>query len=334
MQPIPWGGHQELSGSARDHPNLHEQFLSFVARSMHTYRLGKAMPEASSFQTRARSRSVAHFTIVSGVTAGRCQLRRDSADIAGDAQDRYGLYMSLRGEMLMSQFGRSRVVPPGSYALISASEPSIHAMDALNDSICFLVPRDVVDQRVVSGEQVCVRPHVAGAGLHALVFDTVSAFERNAWDISDDDFERSARIVADLVLLALQGSVDLSSGERSIRASNLARAKRIIRGRLSDPDLTLSDVAGECGLSLSYLHELFREKGEGLTMRDYLQGERLQRARELLELSSSRKMSVTEISLECGFSNMSHFSAAFRRAFGLSPRDVMRHRQPRDRTHT
>jgi AraC-like DNA-binding protein len=242
--------------------------------------------------------------------------------------------MSLRGEMLMSQFGRSRAVPPGSYALISASEPSFHAMDASNDSICFLVPRDVVDQRVVSGEQVCVRPHVAGAGLHALVFDTVSAFERNAWDITDDDFERSARIVADLVLLALQGSVDLSSGERSIRASNLARAKRIIRRRLSDPDLTLSDVAGECGLSLSYLHELVRDKGEGLTMRDYLQGERLQRARELLELSSSRKMSVTEISRECGFSNMSHFSAAFRRAFGLSPRDVMRHRQPRDRTHT
>jgi len=49
-----------------------------------------------------------------------------------------------------------------------------------------------------------------------------------------------------------------------------------------DPDLTLAAVAGETSLSLNYLHKLFRD--EDRPMWEYLQGERLQRARELLEL--------------------------------------------------
>jgi AraC-like DNA-binding protein len=111
------------------------------------------------------------------------------------------------------------------------------------------------------------------------------------------------------------------STESSIRAGNLSRAKRIIRRRLSDPDLTLSDIARECCLSLDYLHRLFRN--DGRTMWEYLKSERLQRARELLDLGTLRRMTVTELALECGFSNMSYFSTAFKRAFGLCPREVL-----------
>lgn len=319
---------QELSGSARDHPDMLDQWMGFVARNIHTYSLGTATPGPPGFQTQARSRAVANFAIVSGMTAGRYRLLRDVAEIAGDSQDRYGLYISLRGEMQMSQFGRSHLVGPGSYALISASEPSIHEAAGDNYSICFLIPREFVDQRVVSGERICLRQSVNGKGLHNLVLESVTAFEKNAWDITDDEFEKSARILADLALLGLIGSADQRAGERSVRSGNLARVKRIFRHRLSNPDLTLSDVAREAGLSLSYLHELFRDDGAGCTAQEYLKGLRLQRARELLELSSSRKTTVTDVSLECGFSNMSHFSAAFKRAFGISPTDVTRNRQP------
>lgn len=161
-------------------------------------------------------------------------------------------------------------------------------------------------------------------GCNSLIHETLNTFEKHAWDITDGKYEKSARIVADLLLLGLTRSVDLRSGQASVRAANLARAKRVIRRRLSDTELTLLDVAREVGLSLDYLHELFRENGEGHTMREYLRSQRLQRARELLELSSPHNASITDISLECGFSNMSHFSSALKRAFGLSPRDVAR----------
>ena len=98
--------------------------------------------------------------------------------------------------------------------------------------------------------------------------------------------------------------------------------KRIVRQRLSDPDLNLVEVAQEAGLSLAYVHALFRD--EGCTASEYLKHERLRVARALLESPAARTLSITEVCFESGFSNMSHFSTSFKRAFGLSPRDVRR----------
>ena len=255
---------------------------------------------------------------------GPSRLRRDGAEITRDGRDPFALFVALRGAKVMSQFGRSREVTPGSYSFISASEPAYQEkrQSGTSDTICFVMPREFVDQRVVSGENICVRPFEAGKGLHGLAFETVMAFQKNAWKIADDEFEKSARVLAELVLLALGGTADVLSGERSIRASNLARTKRIIRQRLLDPELTLTAVAREVGLSLNYLHKLFRD--DGRTMWEYLQGERLQRARQLLEVSSLRNLSITDVSLECGFADAAHFSRLFRRAFGICPREALR----------
>jgi len=35
-------------------------------------------------------------------------------------------------------------------------------------------------------------------------------------------------------------------------------------------------------------------------------------------------MTITDVSLECGFSDTAHFSKSFKRAFVISPRDVLR----------
>jgi AraC-like DNA-binding protein len=312
-------GALELSGSARDY----DRWLSFMARHTGGHCLERPLPEMSYFEGRARSRSVQGFTLARVVSSvGRCRALRDDTQIAVDGQDRYGLFLALRGGFEITQFGRNRLIETGSYTFVSAAEPCSFGNGGDNDAIALFLPREFVDQRIVSGGNICARMYMPGRGLHGLVVETLNAFEKNAWGMTDDEFRKSARVIADLVLLAVNGPVDLLSGEYSIRAANLARAKRIIRQRLANPDLVLADVAQESGLSLSYLHDLFRD--EGCTMWEYLKGARLQRARELLEASSPRRMTITDISVECGFSSMSYFSTAFKGAFGLSPRDVLR----------
>lgn len=322
MQQSHWNRSQELSGSQSD-PQAYEQWLGFIARHTYTCSLEQRMQETGNFQFRARSRSVGGFTISRFVTtAGKCRLRRDAQGIADDSRDEYALFLLLRGDFEASQFGRVQAGGPGNYALLSASEPAVYSKGGGNDVICFLIPREFVDRRVVNGEQICVRPYAAGKGLNDLAFETVRAFQKNAWEITDDEFDKSARVVADLVLLALSGSADLSSGEHSVRAANLTRAKRIILRQLGNPDFTLADLGEESGLSLRYLHNLFRD--EGCTIWEFLKNARLQRARELLEFSSRNEVSVTDVCLQCGFSSMSYFSTAFKRAFGTSPRSISR----------
>jgi AraC-like DNA-binding protein len=80
-------------------------------------------------------------------------------------------------------------------------------------------------------------------------------------------------------------------------------------------------VAKQCGISLRYLHEIFRT--EGMTVSEYLKQQRLVRARRMLE-NAGFDTTVTEVCFSCGFSNTSQFSTAFRRAFLMSPREVLR----------
>jgi AraC family transcriptional activator of tynA and feaB len=281
-------------------------------------------------QIHAQMRSTADFTVARIVTTeGRGRWVRDAGEISSDGRDQFVLHISLCGETNLFQLGRHQHVAPGSFAFTASSQPLIQEVSKSGrcESIYFSMPRKFVDRRVAIGEDICLTIQETRHGLHNLVFETIHAFQRNVWSMTDDDFDKSAYDIADLALLALGGSAYVKSADRTERSANLARAKHIIRKRFSDPDLCPTDIARESGLSLYYLHELFRDEGEGHTMRDYLKGVRLQRARELLE-SSTGKMTITDLALECGFSNISYFSKLFKDTFGLCPRDVLSHASP------
>lgn len=76
-------------------------------------------------------------------------------------------------------------------------------------------------------------------------------------------------------------------------------------------------LAMQRGLSSSRLTHLFREQ-TGLTPQQFLEMQRLNRACQLLELTSR---SIEDISEEVGFNNPFYFSLRFKRHIGLSPRD-------------
>ena len=272
-----------------------------------------------SVQTRADGGfGVARFTTI----AGRAQLERTAAVIRSDPRDSYVLYVSVTGDHELQQRNRRAICSPGSMALVATAEPFVHTKFGDNDTSYLSMPAAFVDQRLVHGEDACGRTVGAREGLGRLAADTVLALQREASLMNATQFLGAARAAADLVLLAVCGAAELTSRDRSIRVSNLARAKRIIRARLGEADLSLSDIASECGLSLRYLHDLFRD--DGRTVREYLQLERLQAARALLERSPVGTTTVTDVCMMCGFSTPSQFSTAFKRAFGLSPRDVVR----------
>lgn len=315
---------EKMAGSARESPDLHARWVGFVSRHIYSCKLSQTIRAESEFQIDARSRSSNGFTIARFATvAGKSQLVRGTAEIARDERDRYIAYMSMRGELQLTQRGRAETCRPGSLILLAASDPFSNTKLGDNDTVDLLMPREFVDQRLVDGARSCMRPMETRAGLGQLVHQTLAAFQRNAAHMSDTDFRNTACLVGDLVLLAISGCSDVMANQQSLRAANLARVKAVVRARCCDPDLTLTDIAKECSLSLSYIHHLFRD--DGRTLWEYLKAERLQRARQLLE-SPAPGTTVTKVSLDCGFSNMSQFSTAFRRAFGVCPKDILQHR--------
>jgi AraC family transcriptional regulator len=77
---------------------------------------------------------------------------------------------------------------------------------------------------------------------------------------------------------------------------------------------TLADIAAEVRGSPVYLTQVFQQV-EGLPLYRYQLRLRLARALDLLAQCDD----ITALSLDLGFSSHSHFSAAFRQAYGRSP---------------
>ncbi len=80
-------------------------------------------------------------------------------------------------------------------------------------------------------------------------------------------------------------------------------------------DLSMEEIASFTGRSLSTFKRDF-QKISDLSPQKWLIQKRLEAARELLR---EKNKSVTDVYVEVGFKNFSHFSQAFRKQFGVPP---------------
>lgn len=85
--------------------------------------------------------------------------------------------------------------------------------------------------------------------------------------------------------------------------------------------LSLDEVARESGVSPFHLCRLFRRE-VGTSIHRYRHELRL---RESLEMVGESPCDLTRIALQLGFSSHSHFTAAFRAAFAVTPSEFRRH---------
>lgn len=89
--------------------------------------------------------------------------------------------------------------------------------------------------------------------------------------------------------------------------------KQYVTDHLTDR-LSLSDLAGAAGYSPFHFHRIFLES-EGITPRNFVEGQRLKKACELLKAGHN----MTSAAMEAGFSTSSQFARVFKREFQLSP---------------
>lgn len=83
-------------------------------------------------------------------------------------------------------------------------------------------------------------------------------------------------------------------------------------------DLSLDEIAGVAGLSVSHFKVLFRQS-VGLPVHQYVIRRRVDRAATLLRQGD---LSISRIALETGFSHQSHLALHMRRVLGVSPKRV------------
>jgi len=149
----------------------------------------------------------------------------------------------------------------------------------------------------------------------------LSTFVRCAWEQmvergEGEWLDSAGEVIWDLLASILDGETahEIGSG----RAEELRRrAQTVVDGELGNPAFTGTALAEALGISARYLQRVFAETGT--TPSRFLIARRLDAAAALLR-RLDRPCSITDVALQCGFSDLSYFSHAFRRRFGLPPR--------------
>jgi AraC-like DNA-binding protein len=135
--------------------------------------------------------------------------------------------------------------------------------------------------------------------------------------------EQANRLFFEHVTLALGIHVAQVYGDLKLRSKTrkggLAgwqerRAKELLSASLSG-EVSLKEVAQQCGLSVSHFARAFRET-TGLAPHQWLIRRRVEVAKALLR---NPNMLLTEVALMCGFADQSHFTRVFSRIVGISP---------------
>lgn len=127
-------------------------------------------------------------------------------------------------------------------------------------------------------------------------------------------------LTADHLVLGLFSQI--SRGEAP-RATGLTdRQLKRIEARLNHVETPprLADLARELDMSPRHLTRSFKAR-TGQTLTERHRALQIQRAKDLLRTN----LPLSEIALRCGFASQSHFSTAFRRATGQTPRGFAQH---------
>lgn len=135
--------------------------------------------------------------------------------------------------------------------------------------------------------------------------------------------ENGSSLFVDQIALALQAhllqtyattAIERPSIRKGLAPWQERRAKEVMNASLST-DVSIAQLASECGLSSSHFARAFKQ-ATGQPPYRWLLERRLETAQDLL-LNS--RMPLLEIAKACGFSDQSHLSRAFRQMTGISP---------------
>lgn len=249
-----------------------------------------------------------------------CTGRRGAHETGSADEAWFGVLHLLSGQERLRQAGREAFVGDGDLVLWDSTRPIDFAIGRPLHKITLLLPQTLVETAAPAIHDRVCRPVSGRDGAGAVLANHLRMLAATAASFSATQLGHATSATLELLSLVWGAPHQPRS-----YASVLEQVRMHALARLGDPTLTVGSLARDAGLSLRQLHRVFED--EGATPGRWLWLQRLERCRT--DLASRPDMSVSEIAFRWGFSDAAHFSRAFRRRFGLSPREWRRRSLPR-----
>jgi AraC-like DNA-binding protein len=240
------------------------------------------------------------------------------------------LIVQTRGTAMFIENGRSRRLKPGELLMAEPTSPNDYVLSGTGSA--FQIPfKDIglsFESIHTASERLRSSPLFPLVSRHLLTVrqeaDTLNSSAASGISV--------AIATTHLVRALFVSAVEDERGARTALAEVvLPRVVDYVRQHLTDHELTPASIAGANDISIRYLYKVC--ESAGIRLMEWIMEERLEGARATLLSPAGSQQSVAAIARRWGFTSPSHFSARFRRAYGVSPRDLLgqSQREYRDR---
>ncbi|MGO9311730.1 MAG: helix-turn-helix domain-containing protein [Syntrophobacteraceae bacterium] len=267
------------------------------------------------------NKSALGSAVLSEVFLSTQKITRTHQHIARLDKDCFYIMFPSKGSLLVEQAGKQEISTPGTAVLFDAAAPyHLHCRDYLQ-SMYVEMPRSILIDRcpIDKLESVPALNFADGLGWAVAVFCKLLAFEGDS--IGNDVAPKVVTEIADLLALCIDAELKRKpAGESLSNKFRLQSLKSYIESRLGDPDLSPEVIAKDNGISVRFLHYLF--KGTGKSVSEWVREQRLEKCHQKLTSTKFDDDSITGIAFSLGFNSSSHFTRLFKQKFGVPPRYI------------
>jgi AraC family transcriptional activator of tynA and feaB len=241
---------------------------------------------------------------------------------AGGASAHARLLVSLHkeGAAIVRQGGREHCIEPGDVFAIDPARPfSIETGEVRSHSV--YLPTSAVRAVVPQLDDLTAVPLRGEGGALAIFRAAVDEVFASLASLQDEVADRIGEALPPLLAAALAQHVGAPTPSR-VRQLHKHRIRRFVLDHLGDPLLDANAIA--CGVCLSarHLYELMADEDQPLMK--WVWSQRLERCAQDLLAPGLGSRTIGEIAYAWGFSDVAHFSRAFKQRYAATPREWRR----------
>ena len=302
---------EPLTFSTRD-IDAKDQFLAWQAylSPLVDIRLPDGVPEESGFPADHTAWNLGSMLVVQQ-RAPPHSFTRSVAKLRSNAIDHWHLTLLRSGRTWTEVEGQVFEGKPGNVELRSLGQP-FRGRATESESLSFYLPRELFADATV------VNAALSGTYTNLLI-EYLDSLGPKLTSLAAGDLPRVVQTTRDMIVTWLASTTEQNgSTESQGNFALMERVRRFIQKNLNSSNLTPDRVCRELGMSRTRLYQLFEPSGGVL---HYIQRRRLLAAHAALSNSANRRQ-IVEIANDVGFTSAAHFSRAFSKEFGYSPREA------------